>query len=372
MNEPTTEDVLKEATNFFEQALTLDPGYAAAHAGLCSAYTMRYTLTSNPQFIEDAERACAAGMAANSNLHMVYTAMGDLYSQTGNLADAESAYLSAININGQDVLAMGGLAAVYERQQQFEEAEQLMIEAIRLQPGNWRTLNSLGRLYFRNGMYREAADAYARVVVLDPGNSKGHGNLGSSLMMIGDFEGAAKALQTSLEIEPGRTYFSNLAVIYYYLGRFDESVSIYQRAIEESPNQSFVWLNYGDALFFSSEPEKAEAAFRRCAEIAENLLGVDPGRAEVMYELAWAKAMLGDIEGARQLIDRSKSIDPDDPYVHYYDALVSVKEGRYDHAIAALRKSVAGGNPAVMLAKEPHLSSLRDLPEFKKLVSSSG
>ena len=371
LNEPMTEDVLREAVNYFKQALTLDPGYAAAHAGLCSAYTARYTLASDPQFIDDAERACAAGMAANSNLHMVYTATGDLYSQTGNLPDAESAYLSAININGQDVLAMEGLAAVYERQQRFEEAEQLMIEAVQLQPGNWRTLNSLGRLYFRNGMYSEAADAYARVVALDPRNAKGHGNLGSSLMMVGDFEGAAEALQASLELEPGRTYFSNLAIIYYYLGRFDESVLIHRQAIEESPNQSFVWLNYGDALFFSSEPEKATAAFRRCAEIAEKLLDVDPGRAEVMYELAWAKAMLGDIEGARQLVDRSMSIDPDDPYVHYYDALVSVKEGRYDHAIVALQKSVAGGNPAIMLANEPHLSTLRDMPEFIQLVSRS-
>ena len=371
MNEPTTENVLKEAIEYFQQALTLDPGYAAANAGLCSAYTARYAFTNDSQFIKDAERACAAGMSANSNLHMVYTATGDLYSQIGNLSDAESAYLSAININGQDVRAMEGLAAIYERQQRFEEAEQLMIEAIRLQPGNWRTTNSLGILYFRNGMYREAADAYARVVALDPSNSFGYGNLGSSLMMIGDFEGAAKALQESLDLEPDRMYFSNLAIIYYYLGRYDESVSIYQRAVEESPNQSFVWLNYGDALFFSNEPEKAEAAFRRCAEIAAELLDVDPGRAEIMYELAWANAMLGDMDSARQLINRSMSIDPDDPYVHYYDALVSVKEGRYDHAIAALRESVAGGNPAIMLANEPHLSALRDMPEFKQLISPS-
>jgi tetratricopeptide (TPR) repeat protein/DNA-binding winged helix-turn-helix (wHTH) protein len=371
MNEPKSEDVIRQAISYFEQALTLDPGYAAAHAGLCSAYTNLYTLMSNPQFIEDAERACAAGMAANSNLHMVYTATGDLYSETGNLPDAESAYLSAININGQDVLAIEGLAAVYERQQRFEEAEQLLTDAIQLQPGNWRTLNSLGYLYFINGMYRDAAGAYARVVALDPDNSTGHGNLGSSLMMTGDFEGAAEALQASLKLEPNRTYFSNLAIIYYFLGRYDESVAIHRRAVEESPNQYYVWLNYGDALFFSSEPEKASAAFRRSTEIAESLLEVDPGRADVMYELAWAKAMLGDIESARQLIDRSISIDPDNPYVHYYDALVGVKDGRYDDAVGALRKTIAGGYPVIMLASEPHLSALRNMPEFTELISST-
>jgi len=190
------------------------------------------------------------------------------------------------------------------------------------------------------------------------------------LMMIGDFEGAARALQRSIALEPRKTYYSNLGIIYYYLGRFDESVSIHRQAIEESPDQNYVWLNLGDALLFSSEPSEAAAAFKRSSDIAEGMLEVDPGNAGVMYELAWARAMLGNIGAARELIDRSKAIDPDNPYVHYYDALISVREGRNEVAVDALRKAVNDGYPAVMLATEPHLKRLRDVPDFRRLVAN--
>jgi len=367
---PINDRILSKAIDSYHQALAIDPDYAAAHAGLCSAYTISYVSTNDEQFIDKAEAACASGMAANSNLHMVYSAMGDLYEQTGRLVQGEAAYLKAIDINPQDVVAMQGLASIYERQQDLERAVNLLDEATRLQPGNWRTIDTLGGLLFQNGKYAEAADAYRRVVALDPDNFQGHGNLGSSLMMIGDFVAAAESLQRSIELDASRIYYSNLAIIYYYLGRFDESVAIQRQAVDESPDQNYVWLNLGDALLFSSEPEKANEAFHRAAEIAESILAVDAANTAIMYELAWAKAMLGDVKSARKLIDNSLSIDPDNPYVHYYDALLSVLEGNQDEAITALAKAVEGGYPAIMLINEPHLTDLYDRRDFRDLVSS--
>jgi tetratricopeptide (TPR) repeat protein len=120
---------------------------------------------------------------------------------------------------------------------------------------------------------------------------------------------------------------------------------------------------------FSSKPEKASEAFQRAAEIAESALSVDAANTATMYALAWAKAMLGDLESARKLIDNSLSMDPNNPYVHYYDALLSVREGHQDGAVAALAKAVEGGYPAIMLINEPHLTDLYDRRDFRDLVS---
>ena len=120
-------------------------------------------------------------------------------------------------------------------------------------------------------MYAEAAEAYAGVVSLAPDNSRGHGNLGSSLMMIGDFEGAARALQRSIALEPRKTYYSNLGIIYYYLGRFDESVSIHRQAIEESPDQNYVWLNLGDAQELPTGSTSWSGIRRSCSWTAAKL-----------------------------------------------------------------------------------------------------
>ena len=80
--QPRTIDNVSSAIGFYEQALVLDSGYAAAHAGLCAAYGELYYLSSSPGDIVSSEAECAAALASNPRLHMVYTALGDLYAST--------------------------------------------------------------------------------------------------------------------------------------------------------------------------------------------------------------------------------------------------------------------------------------------------
>jgi len=366
---PHSVESLAEAVDLYERALEVDPDYAAAHAGLCVTYAQSYEVSNDASYIDIAETACASALAANPNLNIVHTALGDLYNRTGRDGEAEAAYLRALGVNDQDVYAMSRLAIVYEYQQRLGEAEDLLNQAIRLQPGNWRSLNLLGFLLFSNGRYLEAADAYREVVQLDPNNWQGHGNVGSSLLMAGQFVPAAAALERASEIEPSPDFQSNLAIIYYYLGQFDESVAIHRKAVELSPDANYAWLNLADALLFSNQSEQAQDAFRISAGLAEKNLLVNPRDAAKLYELAWATAMLGNLEYAGELINRSKSIDPNDPYVHYYDALLKTRREQPDAAVDALQRAIELGYPAKLLAAEPYLEDLYQLKRFSAMVA---
>jgi len=369
LERPQTFALLEEAAGLFEQALEVDSDYAAAHAGLCQTYTASYQISDQPGFIAKAETACATALMASPNLHMVYSALGELFLETGREEDAEDAYLNALEINSQDVQAMQGLAVAYEYQERFEEAEKLLDQAIVLQPGNWRSIDSLGAFLFAGGRYREAAVAFKQVVLLDPFNWQGHGNLGSALLMAGEFEAAAVALQRSLDIQPDRYYYSNLGIIYYYLGQFDKSVEIHRQAIAMPPNSSFDWINLGDALLFSSESDQAPEAYRNAIVIAESDLSVNSKNVESLYGMAWASAMLGEPGQANDLIDRAKSIDPTNPYVQYYDALLKAAASDFDGAMNALQIAVDRGYPAIMLENEPHLADLGENDRFISLIS---
>ena len=361
---------LSSAAEYFEQALELDPDYAAAHAGLCQTYTDSFKFSDQANFIALANAACGAAIAASPNLHMVYSALGDLNMETGRIEGAETAFLKALDINSQDVQAMQGLALAYEGQERFDEAEELLNQTIVLQPGNWRSIDMLGKFLFAGGRYREAAIAYHQVVMLDQGNWQGHGNLGSALMMAGEFEAGAEALQRSLDIQPDPFYYSNLGIIYYYLGQFDKSVEIHRRAIAMPPNSSFDWINLGDALLFSSEADQAQEAYRNAVVIAQSDLEVNPRNAESLYGMAWATAMLGDMDAAERFIDRAKSIDSTNPLVQYYDALLKTARKDYDAALTALRIAVDSGYPAIMLENEPHLLDLRGSEQFLSIISA--
>jgi tetratricopeptide (TPR) repeat protein/DNA-binding winged helix-turn-helix (wHTH) protein len=359
---------LESAIDYFEQALRLDSNYSAAHSGICEARVMLYRLGRDEADIGKAKMACAAALNTNPNLNMVYTALGELHLTEGNEAAAENAFHNALEINPNDVQAMRGIAEVLERKGEVQEAERLLQQAIDQQPGNWRLIDALGHLYFYTGRYESASEEYRRVTYLDPGNWQGHGNLGSALMMTGQFTAALDSIQTALHIEERASQRSNLATIYYYLGEFDRSVEIHRQTLETMPRSHFVWLNLGDSLRFSSQPEEASKAYRQAAEISRDLLEVNPDSPVDLMVLGWSVASLGDASEARRLIDRAVALSPDDPYVRYYDGLLKTNVGETNSAVDSLQLAVEKGYPMAMLAADPLLHGLHGNKRFERFL----
>jgi tetratricopeptide (TPR) repeat protein/DNA-binding winged helix-turn-helix (wHTH) protein len=366
--QPRTIESLTTAIDLYRQALVFDPGYAAAHAGLCSAYVRLYDETGSPDDIGQAETACADSLRSDSRLHMVYAALGELYGNTGRIGEAEDAFTNALAINPQDVEAMSGLADIYRRTQRFPEAEELLNTAIARQPGNWRAINSLGGFLFAMGRYNEAAEQYRKVVFLDPDNSTARSNLGSALTMAAEFEEGRQVFEESLAIQPTQESYSNLGVIYYFLAEFDESVATHRQAVELAPAEPTVWLNLADSLHFAEDKEQALAAYEEAARLSNNALQVDPSNSEAVTALAWSRHMLGDSAVALELIERGLRIDPGDPYSHYYDALIRYQSGDDDAALSSLATALEMGYPPGLLVAEPHLGDLRSDERFHAII----
>jgi tetratricopeptide (TPR) repeat protein/TolB-like protein/DNA-binding winged helix-turn-helix (wHTH) protein len=368
---PMTRDSISEALDWFDQALAVDPDYAAAHAGICTTYASGFAVTSNPDFIERAEQSCAAALRRNPNLDVVHRALGDLYFSTGQDRNAEAAYERAVAIDPNNVPALSGLADVYYRQRRIELAEETYRRALGLQPGNWLTHNALGWFLFQNGRYAEAAEQYRNLVSIDSTNMLGYSNLGSSLMLSGNLTDAAAAFQRSIEIEPGRSAYTNLGLVYYYLGKRDQAVSALQNAVDLAPNDHLAWSGLGDALSFTEDTEAATAAFRTAEQLAENHLAVNPMQAEVLIDLAWIRAMLGKLPDARESIARARELTPGDPHVYLYSAMIAVRAKEFSSAYEDLRKAIELGYPPEMVAVEPHLKSINGDPRFVALVKAS-
>lgn len=369
--QPRTLDSLSEVIRYYEEALSLDPDYAAAHAGLCATYVARYWISNAMQDIEEAENACARALNSNPRLHMVYSALGDLYRRTARNAEAATAYAKALEINPQDAQAASGMAKLYQRQQRYDEAEELFLQAIEIQPGSWRAIDSYGTFLFRTGRYEEAAIAYRQVTQLDPQNWQAWTNLGGALTMVGDFESGRLAYEESLAIEESDAAHTNLGFIYYYLGEFEKSVAEHREAVALNPDQTDLWLNLADALYFAGERAEAKSAFDNASTIAKNRLRVDPDDFFTMFLLGWAQQMLGNTAVAREYTDKGLDIAPNDPYGNYYAALIEVGSGNHEAALRALQGALDNGYPAKILAAEPHLEDLKKNRRFREMISES-
>jgi tetratricopeptide (TPR) repeat protein/TolB-like protein/DNA-binding winged helix-turn-helix (wHTH) protein len=368
LDRPVTEASMEAALGWFEQALQLDPDFAAAHAGICSAYSHGFREISDPAYLEKAERSCAGAIERDPNLDVVHIALGNLYSHTGRDREAEFAYQKALEIDANSVEARRGLANVFYREGRVEEAEAMHRQSIGLKPGNWSTYDALGWFLFQNGRYSEAAEQYGKIVSMDSENMQGYSDLGAALMLSGNFEEAIEAFLRANEIQPRRNTYSNLGLMYYYLGRTDDSVTAHKKAIEISPKDHLVWANLGDALAITAKVDEARAAFSKAEELAEVSLTVNPVDAEVLIDMAWIKAMLGKKDEADRAISRAGEIRPGDPYVHFISALIAVRSGDPGSAYIHLQEAIAAGYPPKLIAAEPHLEPVRNEPWFSALT----
>jgi len=372
LNRPRTAQSIAAASALFHDALEIDDDYPAAHAGLCTAHTALFELEHKPADIEIAQNACARALAVGPQLPVVINTVARLYRLTGKDRQAESMYQSALQKNEQDTTAMQGLARILQRQQRFDEAEALMQKAIQLRPGNWNGINLLGSMYFSVGRYADAADQYRKAVYLDPDNHLALGNLGGAYIMAGDFDAARIAIERSLAIEQNEAVYSNLGIIYYYLGDFERSAAIQRKVVEISPRSNAGWLGLGDALHFSRNPAAAQQAFQRSAELSEEQLLINPTDAEALTLLAWAKAMTGTMDEAVLHVNRAIEVDPADPYSHYFDGLIKLQNNQPDAAIDALATALEKGYPANLLAAEPYLKELQSDPGFANFLTKAG
>jgi tetratricopeptide (TPR) repeat protein len=366
--QPRTVESLTAAIDLYRKALSFDADYAAAHAGLCSAFVELYEETGSSDDIRKAELACTAALRSDSRLHMVHSALGELYANTGRIADAEQAFESALVINAMDVPAMAGLADIYRRTQRFPEAEELLTIAIARQPGNWRVINSYGGFLFAMGRYQDAAEQYRQVVSIDPRNFTTRNNLGGALTMAAEFEEARTVLEETLAIQPMSQTYSGLGIIHYFLGNFDQSVVNLRQAAEMTPTSALVWLNLADSLHFAGQEEEAANAYQRALELSTEMLAVDSSDGVALTILAWAQHMLKNSKAALELVNKSLRIDPGDPYTYYYDALIRYQTDDEDAALASLAVALEKGYPAGLLVAEPHLGDLRSDKRFHAII----
>jgi tetratricopeptide (TPR) repeat protein/TolB-like protein/DNA-binding winged helix-turn-helix (wHTH) protein len=361
---------INTALSRFDDALDIDPEYAAAHAGKCAAYEDAYREVHEVSLIDEAQSACSRALQLNPNLVIVHTSLGDLYVSSGKLAEAEQSYLRALEIDPSNSEAYMGLGSVYLALNRPDDAEDSLRQAVGLRPGDWTPYNRLGNFLYYQGRYVEAAEQYQRAIALDRSNNTAHSNLGAAYMLAGDFEAALTAFQKSIEIDPKATAYSNLGLMHYYLGQYDKSIENHRNAVSLEPNDHVSRSNLGDALWNSGDRESAREVFQETLLLAEGAFDVNPNDPFTIITLAWVHAMLDDGREARALMDRARSLAPDDPFTHYYDGLVLARIGDIEGAIAALEVAVDSGYPIALLAAEPHLAPLHDFTEFLEIIGA--
>jgi TolB-like protein/tetratricopeptide (TPR) repeat protein/DNA-binding winged helix-turn-helix (wHTH) protein len=348
-----------EAEDLFKRSLEADPGFARAQAGLCEVAVARYNYTNATENVSAAENACRDALEADATLKETELALGRLYLMSGRQEQAEAVYRSLLRRAPRDADVHIGLGRALARSNRLQEAERSFREAIIVEPGYWASYNALGGFLFGIGRNQEAADAYARVTELAPGNPMGFNNLGAARLAAGELEASAKAFEQSKNIEPSRAAYSNLGTLYFYLGRRDDGVAMYSKAIELAPEDYRLWGGRADTKWFMpNHRDDARADYRRATALAEKSLAVDANDADTWGQLGYYYGRLGNAELAARSTARALELAPHAPFVLYCAAVAAADRGDRQEAARLVRLAIEQGQSRALLAADPSLKGI--------------
>ena len=362
-------DDVDRALRMLEQALTVDPGFALARAGLGEAWWRRYENTKDPADARKAEEISRAAVVASPDLAQAHVALGTVYLQTGRPDRAEREFEIALEIDAKSDGAYLGLARSHADRGDLEAAERACSRALEARPDYWGIYNTLGRLYYQNGRMADAIAQFRKVVELTPNNARGFSNLGAMYFLTGESGSAEEAYRRSVEIRPNGPALSNLATLLKSQGRYEGAIDVYRKAVEESPNDYRIWGNLG--ALYSLIPDRKEerlTAYRRAVVLGEAKLDVNPNDPELLATLAQWYALVGRRYDATEAIERALEIAPRNLAVLQYVAPPLVALGDTTQAIQVLREAFELGLPIDAIMNEPSLATLHEHPEFQRLV----
>ncbi|HKZ77684.1 MAG TPA: protein kinase, partial [Pyrinomonadaceae bacterium] len=271
-----TIEALKQAAEFFKQAIEKDPNYALAYSGSAQTYVLFsfYGIASPKASMPQAKAAALRALEIDDSLAEAHAALGKyLLFFEFDRAGGEKELRRAIELNpnyatahhwlGLDLLTVlqrfdeaipemkraeeldplspvissdAGLALVYARR--YDEAIAQTKRALSLDPNFFNALYTLGYAYDGKGMYAEAIAEYRKALALND-DPYAKAFLVRSLAKSGRRADALKLVE-ELKSESATRYVPNycLAMAYTALGEKEEAFALLERDIAE--HSSFV------------------------------------------------------------------------------------------------------------------------------------
>jgi serine/threonine-protein kinase len=363
------EDNLNHAIDLFTRALSKDPGYALAYAGLGDAYASKYALTKDAQWIEKAISNSQRALELNDRLVAVHITTGKVYRETGDFDKALAEFNEALNEDPSAIDAAYLIGEIYEAQGKITEAEEALTSVVNRRPGYWAGYSGLGGFYYRHGEFAKAAAQFQAMIDLQPDNTMGYHDLGGVYIAMAHYDDAITILKRGLALRETSSDWSNLGSAYMYLNRYAEAVDAMKRATELDPHNDVLWRNLGDSYRqIPSGSAAAISAYEKALETATDELSVNPNSAELLSGIALYEAHLGRNKNAETSISRALRLFPKDSDVLFTSALVYEIIGNRKLALEAIDQAAKAGYSVEDIEHEPELRTLRSDSRYLRWI----
>jgi serine/threonine-protein kinase len=364
---------LESAITVFNHALETDPNYALAYAGLGEAYLHEYDRQREASWVDKALQSCKKAISLANDLANGHICLGMVDNSTGHYEEAVQEMQHAVQLDPTSDDALRGLASAYESLGRANDAERTYLRAIELRPQYWGGYAWLGGFYWRHARYDDAARMYTEMIALAPDSFQGYNNLGVMYLLQGRYKDAIPQFQRSAAISPSLDAYSNLATALFLQGNFADAAHTYEHALEVGETDALAyiaWGNLAEAYYWTpGQRERAAAAYRKAASLANDRLKVNERDGFATYHLALYEAMLGQRGPALDHLDKALRLLNSDSELLFNAGKIHAQLGQPETALNFLQKSLASGYSVPFVRDDPMFKDLAGNVQFQKLVS---
>jgi len=176
--ERRTRDDLEKAASYFEQAISLDPGYARAWSGLAWTRMSQADSAYGVTFQEGyrlARGAAEKALKLDPNLAEAHAAIGRIQrTHDWDWSGADASFQKAIALEPQNAIALMGASSLAASLGRFDDAVVLGKRAVELDPLSVVAHVALGMRAYYAGQLDLAVASYEKALELNPSDPSAH------------------------------------------------------------------------------------------------------------------------------------------------------------------------------------------------------
>jgi adenylate cyclase len=229
--------------------------------------------------------------------------------------------------------------------------------------------------YTGNAGAEDGSSAAERALSLDPTIAEAHLPRAWRLSVLGRDEQANEEIATALRLNPDSWEVNKeVARLLYRQRNLPEATRHLEKATEIMESDFHGWGMLAACYLAQGDGGGLERCAERLTGQIGKALARDPDNGSALAFGALAFAAVGNMDRAREYIDRALLLDPDNLYMRYnlawpLLAYFKDKDATMDMIEPALAR--AGRNLIRLAASDPNLDGLRDEPRFESMLSSA-
>ena len=235
-NAPAGDDLFKEAIQYFQQAIQIDPNYAEAYAALARAYHWLGSL-GHDEYFPLSKAAATKALQLDDSLADAHTALAFVgFVYDWNWALAEKEFRRAIELNPNYFEAYSGYALYLQARGRLEEAIRESQKALELAPFELTTQLNLGAIYECDRQYDRALEALRNVAELSPQDPFSRATMAEVYVRKNQPQLAQEQARTSIQLSNNDdAYVASAVWVFAATGKKDEARRMLEQ-LKKSPS----------------------------------------------------------------------------------------------------------------------------------------